>query len=117
MSIATPSVTNFTAGEISPRLDGRTDLSKYYNGCRKLENFNIHPHGGATRRSGFRFVTEAMNTDKSVLLIPFEFNSTQTYVLEFGEDEAGQGRMRVFSGHGVVLTDGSEYVRDIPHGQ
>lgn len=115
MSIATPSVTNFTAGEISPRLDGRTDLSKYFNGCRKLENFNIHPHGGATRRSGFRFVTEALCNDKPVLLIPFEFNATQTYVLEFGEDETGQGRMRVFSGHGVVLSGDIGYMLDIPY--
>jgi len=115
MSRATPSVTNFTAGEISPRLEGRTDLSKYFNGCRKLENFNVHPHGGATRRPGFRFVTEAMNPDKPVLLIPFEFNTAQTYVLEFGEDETGQGKMRVFSGHGVVMSGDSEYVQDIPY--
>jgi len=115
MSIATPAVTNFTAGEISPRLEGRTDLSKYFNGCRKLENFHVHPHGGATRRSGFRFVAEAMNPDKPVLLIPFEFNASQTCVLEFGEDQTGQGRMRVFSGHGVVLSGESEYVRDIPY--
>jgi len=115
MSIATPAVTNFTAGEISPRLEGRVDLSKYFNGCRVLENFHIHPHGGITRRSGFRFVAEAMHPDRPVLLIPFEFNAVQTYVLEFGEDEGGQGRMRVFTGHGVVLGDGVEYVRDIPY--
>lgn len=115
MSIATPGVTNFTAGEISPRLEGRTDLSKYFNGCRKLENFHVHPHGGATRRSGFRFVTEAMNSAKPVLLIPFEFNATETYVLEFGESDSGQGRMRVFADQGVVRTGETEYVRDIPY--
>ncbi|BCS88867.1 hypothetical protein [Pseudodesulfovibrio sediminis] len=115
MSIATPAVTSFTAGEISPRLEGRTDISKYFNGCRTLENFQVHPHGGTSRRSGFRFVTEAMNSDKRVLLIPFEFNSSQTYVLEFGEDESGQGRMRVFSDHGVVLSGESEYRREIPY--
>lgn len=115
MSIATPAITNFTAGEISPRLEGRVDLSKYFNGCRMLENFHIHAHGGITRRSGFRFVAEAVNPDRPVLLIPFEYNSEQTYVLEFGENEVGQGRMRVFSGHGVVLSDGAEYVRDVPY--
>jgi len=115
MSIATPSLTNFTAGEISPRLEGRTDLSKYFNGCRVLENFLVHPHGGAIRRSGLRFVAEAMNPARPVLLIPFEFNASQTYVLELGEDEAGQGRMRVFTDHGVVLSDGEEYRRDIPY--
>lgn len=115
MSIATPTVTNFTSGEMSPRLEGRTDLSKYYNGCRILENFHIHPHGGITRRSGFRFITEAMNPDKPVLLIPFEFNNDQTYVLELGENVAGQGRMRVFADGGVVQSNNSDYVRDIPY--
>lgn len=115
MSISTPAVTNFTAGEISPRLEGRTDLSKYFNGCRTLENFNIHPHGGVTRRSGFRFVTEAMSSDKPVLLIPFEYNATQTYVLELGEDTAGNGKMRVFSGHATVKKGDSEFILDIPY--
>jgi len=118
MSIATPTITNFTAGEMSPRLEGRTDLSKYFNGCRKLVNFHIHPHGGITRRSGFRFVTEAIMSDKPGLLVPFEFNGQQTYVLELGEDKSGQGIMRVFADHGVVLKSGSaseEYVRDIPY--
>ncbi|QGY39721.1 hypothetical protein GM415_06180 [Pseudodesulfovibrio cashew] len=115
MSISTPALTNFTAGELSPRLEGRSDLSKYYNGCRALENFHIHPHGGITRRSGFRFVAETLSRDKPTLLIPFEFNGEQTYVLEFGEDENGQGKMRVFTDHGVVLSGGSEYVRDIPY--
>ncbi|WP_207260877.1 hypothetical protein [Desulfovibrio sp. Huiquan2017] len=115
MSIATPAITNFTAGEISPRLEGRTDLSKYFNGCRALQNFHVHPHGGTSRRAGFRFVAESLSRDKPVLLIPFEFNAKQTYVLEFAEDEIGQGRMRVFSGHGVVLSCGTPYIRDIPY--
>jgi len=108
-------MTNFTAGEMSPRLEGRTDLSKYYNGCRILENFHIHPHGGVSRRPGFRFVAEAMNSEKPVLLIPFEFNAEQTYVLELGEDTTGQGHMRVFADHGTVLSGETEYVRDMPY--
>ncbi|OIQ49670.1 hypothetical protein BerOc1_01595 [Pseudodesulfovibrio hydrargyri] len=115
MSIATPAITNFTAGEISPRLEGRTDLSKYFNGCRTLENFLVHPHGGTSRRPGFRFVAESLGRDAPVLLIPFEFNAEQTYVLEFAGGADGQGRMRVFTGHGVVLSDGEEYIRDIPY--
>lgn len=115
MSIATPAITNFTAGEMSPRLEGRSDLSKYFNGCRRLENFHIHPHGGITRRSGFRFVTEAMDQNNPVLLVPFEFDGTQTYVLEFGEDATGQGKMRVFADNGVVLSGDNEYVRDSPY--
>lgn len=115
MTISTPTITNFTGGEISPRIEGRIDLAQYYNASRRLENFTIHPHGGISRRSGFRFVTEARNNDKPLLLVPFEFNAQQTYVLELFEDETGQGKMRVFTDHGVVLSGDEEYVRDLPY--
>ncbi|WP_147819734.1 hypothetical protein [Salidesulfovibrio onnuriiensis] len=116
MSIATPALTNFTSGELSPRLEGRTDLAKYFNGCRTLVNFHVHPHGGATRRSGFRFVAEALGREKPVLLIPFEFNPEQTYILELGEDASGRGCMRVFTDHGLVLdSQGQVYVKDMPY--
>jgi hypothetical protein len=29
-------LTNFTGGELSPRLDGRNDLTKYTSGCKTL---------------------------------------------------------------------------------
>ena len=38
-------LTNFTGGELSPRLDGRTDLTKYTSGCSTLENLVVYPHG------------------------------------------------------------------------
>ena len=34
-------LTNFTAGELSPRLDGSNDLSKYPAGCKTLENMVV----------------------------------------------------------------------------
>ncbi len=115
MSIATPPLTNFTAGELSPRLEGRIDLAKYFNGCRKLVNFHVHPHGGVTRRSGFRFVRHALSSEKQGLLIPFEFNPDQTYILEFGE-QGGTGKMRVFANHGLVVgDDGKPFVLDVPY--
>ena len=84
MARAAPALTNFTAGELSPRLDGRTDLAKYYNGASELENFVVHPHGGVSRRPGTVFVNEAKDSAVKVRLVPFEFSTTQAYVLEFG---------------------------------
>ena len=86
MARANFAFTNFTAGELSPRLTGRTDLSKYFNGCETLENFLIHPHGGATRRPGTRFVAEVKTSSAQTRLIPFQFNVTQAYILEFGNN-------------------------------
>jgi hypothetical protein len=51
-----PIQTSFTAGELSPRLEGRVDLSQYNNGLHTLENFLILPHGGVTRRPGLKHV-------------------------------------------------------------
>lgn len=94
--------TNFTAGELSPRLDGRTDLAKYFNGCKKLQNFLTFPQGGVTRRPGTQHIAVGMNNGFNELrLIPFEFNVEQTYVLEFSSQ-----KFRIFKDGGIVV-DGS----------
>lgn len=85
MARAAPIQTNFTAGELSPRLEGRVDLQKYQNGARLLENMIVLPHGGVTRRPGFRFVAEVKDSTRPVRLIPFEFSAEQAYVLELGD--------------------------------
>lgn len=106
MSLATPGISSFTSGEISPRLAGRIDLARYFTGCRTLENFLAHPHGGVMRRSGLRFIHETISQDKKSRLIPFEFNTKQTYVLEIGVNAEGRGRMRVFAAGGLCMSGG-----------
>lgn len=72
--------TNFTAGEVSPHLLGRSDLRSYENGAAKLRNVFIHPTGGLSRRSGLRYVAPAPGPGR---LISFEFNTEQVYLLVF----------------------------------
>jgi len=72
-----PFQSNFTAGELSPRLEGQIDFKKYFNGCSELTNMVVYPHGGATRRGGMYFVSEVKTSSKEVRLIPFEFNVTR----------------------------------------
>ena len=91
-------LTNFTGGELSPRLDGRTDLTKYTSGCSTLENLIVYPHGSAARRPGSTFVAEVANSANKTRLIPFEFSTTQTYMLEFSNL-----KMRVYKDSGSVL--------------
>ena len=93
----TVAYTNFTAGQLSPRLDGRTDLTKYYNGAKTISNFTIQPHGGASRRPGTSFVHEVKDSLTAVRLIPFEFSTVQTYVLEFGDQY-----IRFFKDKGII---------------
>nr|BAR15680.1 putative tail tubular protein B [uncultured Mediterranean phage uvMED] len=91
-------LTNFTGGELSPRLDGRTDLTKYSSGCSTLENLVVYPHGSAARRPGSTFLAEVANSANKTRLIPFEFSTTQTYMLEFSNL-----KMRVYKDSGAVL--------------
>ena len=103
-------LTNFTAGELSPRLDGRNDLSKYPAGCKTLENIVIYPHGAAARRPGTQFIAEVKTSSAKTRLIPFEFSTTQTYVLEFGNQY-----MRVYKDKGQVLSGGSAFEISTPY--
>jgi hypothetical protein len=79
-------LTNFTGGELSPRLDGRNDLAKYSSGCKTLQNMVVYPHGSAARRPGTTFVAEVKTSSAFTRLVPFEFSTTQTYILEFGNE-------------------------------
>jgi len=88
---------SFTSGELSPRLDGRIDLEKYFSGTKTLENMVIHPHGGASRRPGTKFVAEVKNSGDQTRLIPFEFSTTQTYMMEFGDQY-----IRFFKDNGII---------------
>jgi hypothetical protein len=91
-------LTNFTGGELSPRLDGRNDLTKYSSGCSTLENLVVYPHGAAARRPGTTFVAEVADSDNKTRLIPFEFSTTQTYMLEFSNL-----KIRFYKDNGSIL--------------
>lgn len=43
---------SFTSGELDPSLAARGDVKFYYNGCAELDDFEVIPQGGITRRPG-----------------------------------------------------------------
>ena len=81
--------TNFTTGELDPLLRGRIDIDQYYNGLEKARNVLIQPQGGVTRRPGLQFVNTipAGSPANGVRLVPFEFSTTQSYMLLFVDDK------------------------------
>jgi hypothetical protein len=88
--------TNFTAGELSPRLYGRVDVARYQNGAKQLRNANVLVQGGVIRSYGSRYIAGTKNNAVRSRLIPFVFNRTQAYALEFGDQY-----MRVFRADGT----------------
>lgn len=85
------------SGELSPLLDGRVDKEWYAQGAKLLENFIPLTQGPIMQRSGTGFVKEVKNSANRTALIPFEFNVTQAYALEFGDQY-----MRVHKDHAPV---------------
>lgn len=77
--------TNFTGGEISPTLAGRTELEKYYKSCSAAENVVIMPHGGLKRRPGLSRVSGSY-INKYCRLESFEFSTTQRYLIIVATD-------------------------------
>lgn len=99
MARSAPALSSFTAGEISPRLEGRVNLEKYREGLADLTNMVVHPHGGVARRPGTEFLGEVKSSANYTRLIPFQFKTSDTYILEFGNEY-----MRVYRNGLQVLT-------------
>lgn len=89
---------SFNGGELSPKMDARSDQDRYSSGMRVGLNGWLFPHGSFDRRPGFRFVRRTKDSVTKKKLIPFEFSTTQAYALEFGIGVDGKGYFRVFKG-------------------
>jgi len=47
---------SFAAGELTPTIEGRSDLPLYQNGAKKMVNWLVLPSSGVTRRPGTEFI-------------------------------------------------------------
>lgn len=100
----------WTRGELTPYLDGRTDIQQYYNGAKTIENFFILPHGGLKRRPGTYYVAETETMTEASRLIPFQFSTTQAYIIEVGDQY-----MRFYKDRGQILDGASPYELATPY--
>lgn len=95
--------TNFGAGELSPLLWGRSDLSRWQQGLRRMRDFFASRHGAAVSRPGTTYVGPAKHATRvgadflGVRLVPFVYSDEQSYVLE-----VGQGYIRFHSDGGTL---------------
>lgn len=89
---------SFHAGEWAPNLNARVDLAKYHSAAALLRNFFVDYRGGASTRTGSKYVLQAWRSGFKVRLIPFQASFTITYILEFGE-----GYIRFYTNGSPVL--------------
>ena len=104
--------TNFTSGEISPRLKGRVDLEQYSAGADTLLNFQVLPAGGITRRSGTHYAGNMLSGTGQVRLVPFVVANLTAYVLELGNLylRVWRNRAPVLDGSGAQLNLATPYL-------
>ncbi len=97
MTYTNKATVNFSGGEVSPYLVGRTDLPLYSKVVSRMENWISEPQGPARFRNGTVFVHQTRRNNPAVL-IPFQFNDSQAYLIE-----ATNQYFRFYKTSGLVL--------------
>lgn len=100
MPKVSPLQSNFNGGEFSPWAYGRVDSERYREGLKTCLNYVPTRQGGITRRPGTMFVAEVKTSAAKPRLIPFEFSTTQAYMLEFGNEY-----IRFYKDNGQIVLD------------
>lgn len=75
---------DFTGGEVSPRLYGRVDNDKVKVSLKEATNVTIQPQGPVLRRAGTRYIAEVKTSSTATRLIRFQVSDSDAYILEFG---------------------------------
>lgn len=99
---------NFTSGELSELIKGRTDIDQYYKGMQLAENVVTVPQGGVKRRMGTEFIAhpEPM-TRKIADSVLAQYMDTPNISPYYGQLTNGTLRAQVETTTTVV---GSDYV-------
>src|SRR5574343_2105200 len=85
MARVSPMVCSMNGGEVSPLMEGRTDLDRYPSSCRRLFNAVASPLGAAICRSGTEFANPHYDGSKYSRLLPFVFSEEDWYIIEMAD--------------------------------
>ncbi len=94
---------NFTTGELAPRIKSRIDLGKFQAALEYTRNFIITPAGAAVRRPGTKYIIEANDQTNPCRLMPFQFSIEQAYALEWSDNA-----LRILRNKGIVATEDTD---------
>ncbi len=96
---------SFSGGEIAPSVWGRVDADRVRMGASVMRNCFVSYRGPASSRAGTLFVGQSMTpaspSSLPPVLVRFQFNIFQSYILEFGAGARGP-YMRVIANGGYV---------------
>lgn len=95
---------SFNGGELTPEFYGEISDAKYQSGLATCRNFIPLPHGPVTNRPGTAYVRAVKDSTKKTRLIPFNYSTTQTMVIELGA-----GYFRFHTQGATLLSAGVPY--------
>ena len=107
---------SFAGGEWDPQLQSSTDLAKYKTACKVMRNFFAHVNGKASNRHGLQYACQTMlsttnqSSVQNVRVIPFIFNTAQSYVCEFGN-----GYIRFIKNGALIMNGATPYSITSPY--
>lgn len=104
MAKVSPLQEDFSTGEISPYFKGRVSSEKYKQALDTCKNYIPLIQGGLTRRPGTKYIADVKTASKSTRLIPFEYSTTQAYIIEFGDLY-----LRFYRNQGQITSGGPAY--------
>lgn len=84
MARASVAQTNFNKGVLSPLLISRTDLQAFQSALKSGTNVLPLPQGAFMKRPGTKWIKPVKDSTKLGRLVPFEYSTTQAYMLDFG---------------------------------
>lgn len=90
--------TSFNAGEWSSKMSGLIDHNRRKDAVGEMLNMFPLRQGPAMRRSGSVFAKEVRYSNKTTILIPFQYSIEQAYMLEFGDQY-----IRFYRNNGAIL--------------
>ena len=76
---------DFTSGEVSFKIKGRTNIEKYQNGLEECENYRVLSQGPLERRNGSQLVARVKDNDVPPSFFRFIVSATQRFILEIGD--------------------------------
>ncbi len=101
-----PVLTNFSAGELSPKLAGRVDLEVYGKGAQEITNFQVQALGGVSKRPGTKFIYQTYGTNgRAARIIPWVIDDSNIFLIEItGTTTAADCTIRIFCNDALVVS-------------
>lgn len=104
MPRAAPIQQDFSAGEITPLIQGQVQTDRYKKGLGLCRNWITTLQGALVRRPGTTYLAEVKNSAKKARLVNFDLNQNSGLMLEFGENY-----IRFYYQESVILSGGVPY--------